>query len=187
MVEEVGNVLRILRETLDALEVKNSIKLKELSNQTIHSASVSQDPSNVAVTVIIYSLSKIIERKDYKELEGWKEFYVSLTRTLEVAIENLENKNEIKFKENLKKIRESIEKVSGKLRNYIEDVFRKAKINKASKIYEHGISMEQTSKMLGITLWELANYSGSKAHLDVPENKTVGTPERIKLAMEIFS
>jgi predicted RNA-binding protein len=187
MVEEVSNVLRILRETLDALETKDSIKLKSLSNQTIHSASISQDPSNVAIAVIVYSLSKIIERKDYASLGGWKEFYDSLVQTLEQSIENLENKNEIAFKENIKKIRESISKVSGKLKNYIEDVFRKAKINKASKVYEHGISMEQTAKMLGITIWELANYSGGRDHSDVPENKTVGTKERIKLAMGMFS
>ena len=115
MVEEVRNVLRILRETLDALEVKDSFKLKNLSNQTIHSASISQDPSNVAVAVIIYSLSKIIERQNYSELEGWKEFYNSIIKTLEQSIENLENKNEIAFKENLKEIRRSIEGVSGKL------------------------------------------------------------------------
>jgi hypothetical protein len=186
MVEEVKNVLRILRETLDSLESKNSVKLKELSNQTIHSASISQDSENVAIAVIVYSLSKIIERGDYQKLKGWKEFYSEVSIALEETIENLEDKNEIAFRVNIKKIRESIEKVSGELRKYIEDVFRKAKINKASKIYEHGISMEQTAKILGITLWELANYSGERGSSDIPENKTLETRDRIKLAVEMF-
>ena len=158
-----------------------------MSNQTIHSASLSQDSGNVAVAVIIYSLGKIIERKGYRELQGWKEFYGEVFSALEKTIENLENKNEIAFKENIKSIREALSKISGDLKRYIEDVFRKAKINKASKIYEHGISMEQTAKMLGITLWELANYSGGQSSSDMPESRTLQARERIKTAMELFS
>ncbi len=186
MVVEVRNVLRILRETADALEAKDGDKLRKLSNQTIHSVSLVQDPGNIAVAVIVYSLSKIIEREKYHKLEGWDEFYKTILSALEKAIENLENKNEIAFKEDIKKIREAISKISGELKKYIEDIFRKAKINKASKIYEHGISMEQTARILGITLWELANYSGQKELSDVSENKTLRAKDRIKIAEEIF-
>jgi len=186
MVVEVKNVLRIIRETVDALEEKSGEKLRSLSNQTIHSASITQDSGNVAIAVIVYSLSKIVERDNYSKLEGWKEFYTIVHDSLEKTIEDLENKNEIGFKENIKNIREAIAKVSGELKKYIEDVFRKAKINKASKIYEHGISMEQTAKVLGITLWELANYSGQAGISDVPENKTLRAKDRIKLAEDIF-
>ena len=84
-------------------------------------------------------------------------------------------------------IRKSVSKLSGKLKIYIQDVFRKAQINKASKIYEHGISMEQTASLLGITLFELANYSGQKPEIsDTPLNQTIDVKKRIKTAMEMF-
>ena len=78
-------------------------------------------------------------------------------------------------------------KLSGKLRKYIGEVFRKASINKASRIYEHGISMEKTAKLLGVTLFELAEYAGQGKYADVPETKTTDVNSRIKIAMEMFS
>ena len=82
-------------------------------------------------------------------------------------------------------IRKAIEKLSGKLKNYIQDVFRSAEINKASRIYEHGISMEKTARLLGVSLFELARYSGEKED-DIPESITVSVRQRIKFAMELF-
>jgi hypothetical protein len=76
--------------------------------------------------------------------------------------------------------------LSGNLKKYIQDVFRKASINEASKIYEHGISMEKTAKLLGITMFELAGYAGQTGISDVPESKTLDVRSRIKLAMEMF-
>ncbi|GAI40255.1 unnamed protein product, partial [marine sediment metagenome] len=46
--QEEGNILRIFEETKEAIEKEDTVKLKELSNQTIHTASLSQDPDNIA-------------------------------------------------------------------------------------------------------------------------------------------
>ena len=62
--KERDNILRILIETRRAIENDDPATIKELSNQTIHTASTSQDPDNIAVAVIVYSISKIIERKE---------------------------------------------------------------------------------------------------------------------------
>ena len=83
-------------------------------------------------------------------------------------------------------VRQAINKLSGKLKIFIKDVFRRATINKASRIYEHGISMEKTASLLGITMFELAEYAGQTGIPDVPENKTLSVKTRIKLAMEMF-
>jgi hypothetical protein len=88
----------------------------------------------------------------------------------------------------MENLRKAITKVSKDLKYYIQDVFRKAQINKASKIYEHGISMEKTANLLGITVWELANYAGQRPEIsEQKEIKTVSVKERIKLAMGMFS
>ena len=84
-------------------------------------------------------------------------------------------------------IRTAISKLSGKMKSYIYDVFRKAEINKASKIYEHGISMEQTANLLGLTLFELASYAGQKPEIsETPFTKTMNVKSRIKRAEDLF-
>jgi hypothetical protein len=181
--QEKENVLRIFEETKEAIKKEDVVKLKELSNHTIHTASLTQDSDNVAVAVIVYSLSKIIERK-YSEAD---KFYKIIISAIDNSIIALKGDDEKKFKESLELIREAINKLSGDLKKYVEDVFRKASINKASKIYEHGISMEKTAKLLGITMFELASYAGQKEEIsEVPESKTLSVRSRVKLAMEMF-
>lgn len=182
--QEKENILRILKETKNVIDKKNYWEIKGLSNQTINTASRTHDSDNIAVAVIIYSIGKILEREEYKKEEGWDKFYKIIILFLDNAIKNIND--EKKFRIDLENIRGAINKVSGKLKNYIQDVFRKASINKASKIYEHGVSMETTAQLLGISLFELASYAGQTEISDAPESRTLTAKARIKLAMEMF-
>lgn len=184
--QEKENVLRILKDTLKNIKIEDTNKLKDLSNQTIHTASVSQDPENIAIAVIIYSLSKIIERKDYRSKPGWGQFYNGVLMQIEQCINALENNDDEHLGKHLEDLRKRVEGVSGKLKKYIQDVFIRAKINKASRIYEHGISMEKTAKLLGITMWDLAGYTGQTGISDVNFGKTMDAKSRIKIAFEMF-
>jgi hypothetical protein len=184
--KERDNVLRILKETKEAIKQGNTAKIKELSNQTTNTASLTQDPDNIAVAVIVYSIGKIIERKDYQNLKGWSNFYRVLMSSLDLAIKDVSANNEKGFRKDFEMIRKAINKLSGKLRKYIEEVFRNAQINKASRIYAHGISMQQTAELLGITPYELAEYAGRTGISEAPAAKTMDVKSRIKLAMEMF-
>lgn len=185
-VHEKENLLWILKSTLAAVKKEDVIELKNLSNHTVHSASVQQDPDSVAVAVVIYSLSKIIERQKYTSYKEWPKFYSHYLKHIKNAIENLEKGRAENFREEIKSIEKEINALSGKFRQYVQDVFRKAEINKASRVYEHGISMEQTAKLLGITIWELAEYAGQTGISDVNLTVTMPVKQRIKQAEEIF-
>ena len=183
--QEIGNILRIFQETKKAVERGDSIQIKLLSNQTNNTASLTGDPDNIAVAVIVYSLSKIIERENYKTLPGWKNFYNLYLKSIDEIILALKKNDETKARKYLESIRIGIEKISGRLKEYIQDVFRNASINKASKLYEHGISMERTSKLLGVTMFELASYAGQRTD-DFPKTTTLDVRQRIKIAEEMF-
>ena len=183
--QEEENILRILKETLIAFKNEDAVKLKLLSNQTIHTSSITQDPDNVAIAVIVYSLSKIIERPNYKIQKGWNKIYQSVVAGIENSIVALEKKDNKHLANHIEGLRKRLEGFSGSFKKYIQDVFLKASINKASKIYEHGISMEKTAQLLGISLWELASYAGQRME-DSDLEKTISTKQRIKLAMEMF-
>ena len=185
--QEVDNILKIFEEAKKAISEGDVIKLKELSNQTIHTASTTQAPDNIAVAVMVYSISKIIERKEYRREKGWKEFYNAILSSINHSIILLKKKDEEGFKKEIENIRKLINKLSGDLKKDIQDVFRKASINKASKIYEHGVSMERTASLLGITMFELASYAGQKqAVSEEKEEKTIDVKSRIKTAMGVF-
>ena len=184
--KEVKNVLRILEETREAIAAKNYAEIKNLSNQTINTAALTQDPDNISVAVIVYSLSKILERPTYKQLPGWTNFYKLLIRSLDHSIIDIKRNDFEDFRKDFEAIRKGIDNLSGKLKEYIQQVFRRAQINKASRLYEHGISMEQTARLLGITMFELADYAGKTGIPDVPESKTMNPTSRVKLAMDIF-
>jgi len=158
--QEKDNIIRILEESKIAIKENNSLKLRELSDQTVHTASITQDLDNIMIAIFVYSLSKILERKEYYTNSNLDEFYTIISNQTDKCINSLKQSNDKKLKQALINLRKKLNKFSDKMNLYIEDIFRKAQINKASKIYEHGISMEKTANLLGITLFELASYVG---------------------------
>src|SRR3989338_3046342 len=59
------DALSTIDRVIEILRVKewNDIpELKDLSNQTIHNASVFQDECSVSIAIVVYALYKIIER-----------------------------------------------------------------------------------------------------------------------------
>jgi len=184
--EERQHILNILIKVQKALERKDYIEIGSLSNQVIHHSSIHQDPDIISIAVIIYALSKLIERDEFKNEKNWSKFYENYCKNIKNMIVALKKKDVDNFRSEVNSNRKLIKTLSGSLKFYINDVFRKAKINKASRIYEHGISMEQTAKILGITLWELAEYAGRTRIGDVNLGVTMPIRERVKLAEEIF-
>jgi hypothetical protein len=185
-IKEGENILEILKQTKDAIRAHNTFMLKELSNRTIHTASIYQDTDSITVAVIVYSLSKIFERSDYSFYRGWSIFTKIVNYSLEKSIEAIEDDDTKSFREHLTNIRKAVDKLSGNLKSSIEDVFRKATINKASRLYEHGISLEQTANILGVSLFELSDYTGKTGISDVPLSVTMPMEKRLKMAWEFL-
>ena len=185
--QEADNIIRIFRETKQAVEQNDANQLKNLSNQTIHSATVYQDPDNIISAVLIYSLGKIIEREGYRNIEGWQKFYKNLIKNLEQAIKSLEKNDLENFRVSLGKIRNSANKIDSRLKDYISDVFAKAEINKAFKVYEHGISSERTASLLGVSLWDLASYIGQTKISEAHVNEGITVKKRVKTTKDFFA
>jgi predicted transcriptional regulator len=75
----------------------------------------------------------------------------------------------------------------GSIKHYVQEVLKKASINKASKIYEHGISLGHTADLLGLTQWELAEYTSQSNAAENEQSITVDVKKRAKMALEFFS
>ncbi len=183
--EEAEHVIEVLKETQKALKSENALQLKVLSDQTIHSASIYQHTDSIIIAVLIYSLSKILEKKQHAKIKNWPIFIKKFNSLLSLAILAIEQNNQEKFLKYLESAKKSLENISN-LKQMVEEVIRKASINKASKIYEHGISLGSTAKLLGITQWELSEYIGQSEHIHAKYSHTLNIKDRTKMAMEFF-
>lgn len=184
--QEKEHVIQVLQKALVAADQGNVIELKNLSNQTIHKASIYEDNDNIIIAVLIYALSKFIERRgNYNEKE-YIDFITYYHRIINDSIDYIKKNDFVKFRENIQNMIKKANKFSEQMKLSLSNMFEKAKINKASKIYEHGLSMEKTAKLLGVSMWELAEYTGQAGALDYSPIKTVDLKKRLKNAMEIF-
>ena len=185
--EEPEHIREVITTTKKSLMNNDALRLNQLSNQTIHSASCLQDPASITLAVIIYTLSKLIERKDYAKIENWSKFVKKMNSILNLAIKATEKENYSLYENYIEKGRKLFGTLSINLKPYIEEVMRKSAINKAGKIYEHGISLGQTAKILGITQWELFEYAGQRDTLMSSKIKTIDIKKRAKMALDFLS
>ena len=183
--QEHAHVISLLKDARIAARNGDIMKLKQLSDQTIHASAIYQDTDNILVAVVIYSLSKLIERRGSYNSKEFNDFFNYYTDTIDFSIKCIKNDKCDLFR---KRIEELTKKTSfaADIRKSAEAVFKKARINKASKVYEHGISMQATAKLLGVSLWELAEYTGQTSISDTKYNRTFDVKMRIKRAMEMF-
>ena len=178
------NIIKQIDSVIPALKNKDVLALRELSDHTIHSASVYQDQSSLVFALTVYSLSKIVER-----CESSPNFCVFLDR----VVKDLEDSKDLLLINNIngyKKKRgsllDSIGKIDKKFRFYIEEVIDKAKIKKGSKLHEHGVSLARAADLFGISQWELMNYVGKTSTMDsfLPAIKV---KDRLNFARKLFN
>src|SRR3989338_2064276 len=129
------DIIAVLSDLVEILKVKEEsdiAEIRQLSNHVIHNASVFQDEDSISVAVLIYSLSKIIERKE-------REFdYSRILSMLDSCIANLKNNEDEMFRNSIKNIFNFIRTIDAKLRLYIHEVINQAQIKKGCKLCEHG-------------------------------------------------
>ena len=181
------DILAVLKKSLIAIRKEDMGGLKDLSDNVIHNASVLQDEYSISIAVIIYSLAKIFERVRYRKYKDWDMFQRNTLNELTNARRSLEQDDVESYEHSLHSLLQVIDRLGKKFRKYIIDVMNKAKISKASRMHEHGISVGKTAELLGVSEWELMDYIGDTGIADIPLNITMSAKTRLKIARRIFS
>ncbi|MBI2654147.1 hypothetical protein HYX02_05030 [Candidatus Woesearchaeota archaeon] len=177
------DILAVLNELVEILKVKEEtdvVEVKKLSNHVIHNASVFQDEDSISVAILIYALSKIIDRKQ-KDLD-----YGKVLDMLNSCISSLNNNEDEQFRKSIKNIFNFIRTMDEKLKLYIHEVINQAQIKKGSKLCEHGISVARAAEVLGISQWELMHYLGKTTIID-QFSEPVNVTSRLKFTRGLFS
>lgn len=156
------DILELLKETIKLLsqEHPNPGELKNISNRTVHNASIFQDEDSISFAVLMYSLSKVIERAgEYLD-------YDDALEHLRCGVKALERENAEAYRKCLQGLFDTIKHLDGQYKQYIQDVFSQAAIKKGTHMYEHGVSSSRTAELLGVSLWDLKQYLGATEGTD---------------------
>lgn len=185
--KEVMHITSLLKNTQNALQKGDASTLQQLSEQTVHSASIQQHTDLILVAVLLYALNKIVLNKERMNIKRWNMFVKKFVAELEKSIASLQANDSEEFVRHLEHGKELLLNISPDLKSSVAEVLKKASINKAGKIYEHGISLPQTARLLDITQWELLEYIGHVSSHETPYGITVDEKKRARMAMEFLS
>jgi hypothetical protein len=180
------DVLKVIHTSVECIEHEDILALREQSNHTLHNASIYQDKYAITIAVVIYALSKIFERPDYRKTQSWEVFNQSVRKNLQQAEKELHEGNISAYELSIENVLNNIDRLDPKLKHYTQQVLYLAKVNKASRFYEHGLSLGRTAELLGISQWELMDYTGKTGISDVKEARTLKTNKRIELTKQLF-
>lgn len=177
------DIIQILERVIEILEKKQELdysELKALSNHTIHNSSIFQDEDSISIAVMVYSIAKLIDR-------GIPEHtYNMIFARLVSSKELLQAFDKINFRKKIKGIFKIISKCDEKLSLYVQDVISQAMMQKAGKIYQHGLSAGMAAEIMGISPWEFLQYLG-KTSIIKEEYDPLDIRKRLNLAREIFN
>ncbi|MBI2144879.1 hypothetical protein HYU18_00995 [Candidatus Woesearchaeota archaeon] len=171
------DILEVLKQGVQAIRQDDSFRVKELSNHVIHNASIFQDEDSLGVAVLMYALSKVMERGrlDMEEV----------SRLLERASAALDTYNDEGYRIAVKFAIRRVSEADSRLKIFVNSVIDQAQLKKGSKIVMHGVSAARAANILGISRWELMQYLGHTTfHEENPE--TVSAVDRLALARKVF-
>jgi len=177
VMEDAADILGKAANILRTQDDKDILDLKNLSNLTIHNASLFQDECSVSVAVLIYSLYKVISRRD-NHLN-----YQKIVKLMDRIIYTLKNDDEKRFRILIKQAFSEVSRIDSKIGLYVSEVITEAQIKKGCKLCEHGLSIAKASEVMGISQWELMKYFGNTSMDDI---SGVAVVDRLKFARGLF-
>lgn len=181
------DLIKILKETLEAIHSGRTEELHDISNHTIHNATTFQDKDSVSIAVVIYSLSKLCHKPEYRACKEDPKFKKETLDHLEKAKFALMKMDIKSYENNMKDLIQAISKIDNQFGFYLTHVMNKARLSKSSKVYEHGLSVGRASELLGISTWELMNYIGNTKISDIQYEETTPLKERLRFTRKLFS
>lgn len=175
--QEILHDLSRASEILKVKEAKDLQELTELSDHAIKDIALHKDLDLVSVTVLIYSISKIIAKLTVDD-------HQELVKTLDNAIDGLGTKNFRKYNLAIKALYEHVKQCNAKVKIHLQDVMHAARIKKGSSLLQEGLSIGQAAGLMGISNWDLQAYA-SKTILG-EHTEAIPAKKRLELAMGLF-
>lgn len=149
----------LLRDSITAIRARNGIELRTISADALSEAAVEGHRELILIALIDYALSKILSKIHYKDLKAG--FFKKIEDKFEKAI-TADKKTMILMLEQAEDLVIKLDHAEG---NYEQNVIDKAKVRKAAKLYDKGLSLSRATELTGADSSEVLDYIGaSKIH-----------------------
>jgi len=164
-------------ELIANFENDNEMELRDLSNRAIETAVLSENKALVDLSLVSYSLAKLMSKPHLFKSEQWLKFK-------EHILEELRKKED--FGIILNYIIADVSSFDVNLGNYTRDVVENARIKQASRAYALGVSLRRASELTNVNLSALLDYVGSTKIHDRPFTKSKNVLERYNNAKKVL-
>ena len=163
---------------LEKRETKDVEELRVLSDHGIEDVAVHKNLDLISLTVLIYSLYKIIASIPDRD-------YQSIIKELQNAKSSLEKNQLGKYNSSIKNLFQLVRKSNAKVKVHLQDVMEAAKIKKSAALFEKGLSIGQAAGLMGLSNWDLQAYAGKTMALEQHE-ESIPAAKRVATALKIF-
>ncbi len=179
--EEILNLLIEARDSLKRGDIKN---LDKLSNHTLHCTTIYGEKESIMIAVLFYALSKLLEKQKEGQSDIFKDLINGMLKNIDASIRLLKKDKIEEFKKLLRESLNLIKKFDKSYSSYVQTVLEFSKIQKGTKIYEHGISLTEVAQLLGVSKWDLMRKIGERKFVEY--GKKIPPKERLKTARRLL-
>ncbi|MDP3734445.1 MAG: hypothetical protein Q8R37_04380 [Nanoarchaeota archaeon] len=166
-------------EILKVKEVKDIQELEKLSDHAIDDVALHKDLDLISITVLIYSIYKVIDCFTDKN-------YHDIVAELQSAKENLHRSEFGKYNQNIKQLFSLVRSCDAKIKIHFQNVMDAARIKKGTALLERGLSIGQAAGLMGLSNWDLQVYAGKRVSF-IDYSETIPAKNRLTNAFKIFS
>lgn len=177
--KEVLNDLAKTIEILEKKEEKDIEELKILSDHAVEDVALHKDLDLISVTVLIYSLYKIIKQISEPD-------YQALLSELKFAKISLEEGQLGEYNKNIKSLFQIVKRANARVREHLADVMHAARIKKGTVLLSKGLSLGQAAGLMGLTNWDLQQYASRTLALELGKEVT-SAKKRVETAWRMFN
>ncbi|HZX20701.1 MAG TPA: hypothetical protein VFF13_06855 [archaeon] len=135
-------------------------EVKRIGKESIKDAVVKNSQDFAAISVISYSLYKMLSKEKFTKSKRWPTITKIIVAALQKSSEALKKENIKSFETNIENAVNEIKIVDDDLSNYVKNIFEKAKVKEASTAYALGLSIGQSADLTGADKAELQKYIG---------------------------
>jgi len=170
-----------LDETIKILEVKEVTdieKLKELSEKSIEFVAMHKDLDLVSITVMIYSLYKIVNNIPDKDRQD-------LLVEVKNAQKFIQQSNLHRYNKSIRTLFEIIKRTNNQIKEHFNDVMVAARIKKSASLLSKGLSIGQAAGLMGLSNWDLQQYAGHSTTYEEHKEKLPAV-KRLRTALKLF-
>lgn len=177
----LSDALSVIEKAIRFLNTKQFAEIERISNQTIHNSSINQDVVSTSISKLIYGIHKIEQASFQKSIPFPSEKFVIELTKLHTYLE----RGQISaYEKELDKTMIVIEEIAHEF--HLHNLINRAGVKKGKKLYEHGISIAQAAKTMGVSQWELYDYVGKSTLNDTIDDIDKRVAKRLMYTEKIF-